>query len=145
MRGDAARVVLFTTERTPVAERAGFAAAGAEVIVLGDRRVDLVAALRHLADTGVRRLLVEGGGTLVEALLRDGLVDEITLYVAPLILGGVDAPTPAEGPGFSIDHAVRLRLIGTETLGDGGLVLSYQVVKGGSATPDASNTPNEEG
>lgn len=145
MRGEAARVVLFTTERTPVAERAAFTAAGAEVIVLGNRHVDLVAALRHLADTGVRRLVVEGGGTLVEALLRDRLVDEITLYVAPLILGGVDAPTPAEGPGFSIDDAIRLRLVDTSTLGDGGLVLRYRVAPGGGAAADASNAPNEEG
>ena len=47
----------------------------------------------------MRRLMVEGGGTLNAALLELGLVDEIYLYVAPLIFGGdplpLSSPVPA--------------------------------------------------
>lgn len=64
-------MVLFTTMRTEAADRARFVEAGADVVVLGEHRVDLAAALAHLSATGIRQLLVEGGGTLVEALLGD--------------------------------------------------------------------------
>ena len=82
---------------------------------------------RYLERTGIRRLLVEGGGTLVEAMLRAGLVDEIQLFVAPMILGGQDAPTPVDGAGFTIDDAQALRLIESKVLDDSGLVLRYLV------------------
>ena len=48
----------------------------------------------------VRRLLCEGGGELNGALFRAGLVDELHLTIAPVILGGNRAPTIADGRGF---------------------------------------------
>ena len=53
--------------------------------------------------------------------------------MAPLILGGRDAPTPVDGPGFDAGRALPIRLAGTTTLEDGGLVLRYQV----ATTPPA--------
>ena len=50
---------------------------------------------------GINRLMVEGGGTLNFALLRLGLVDELTAYVAPMVFGGETAPTLAGGPGLA--------------------------------------------
>ena len=143
LHGETARVVVFTTERTPPAVRERLVAAGAEVVMLGGCRVDLVAALRHLARTGVERLLVEGGGTLVEALLRERLIDEIRLFVAPRILGGSDAPTPAEGLGFAVDDAVRLRLVEAGRLGDDGLLLHYVVEPPGATDPRGA-APDDE-
>jgi diaminohydroxyphosphoribosylaminopyrimidine deaminase/5-amino-6-(5-phosphoribosylamino)uracil reductase len=50
--------------------------------------VDLAAALEVLAARGIRRLLVEGGGEMATALLRQGLVDRFHLHLAAVILGG---------------------------------------------------------
>lgn len=63
--------------------------AGIEQIALpaSDGRVDLPALLVRLAERGVNELHVEAGATLNGALLAGGLVDEILLYQAPLLLG----------------------------------------------------------
>ena len=56
--------------------------------VLGDRKVDLEAALSRLgSERGVRRVLLDGGGTLSGVLLRQGLVSEISLIVHPFLAG----------------------------------------------------------
>lgn len=122
-----ARVVIFTTHRTEPAQVARLRERGAEVILAGERRVDLTQALHHLAQAGVRRLLVEGGGTLNAELLRLGSVDEIRIHVAPLIFGGAGAPTWADGPGLPRPQAIRLHLTEVETLEDGGVVLRYRL------------------
>lgn len=54
-------------------------------------------------------ILLESGGTLSEALLREGLVDEVMAYVAPKIIGGKMAKTPVEGDGIEImSEAIEL-------------------------------------
>ncbi len=49
---------------------------------------DLVALLTRLADEGVHRVFVEGGPTLASAFLREGLADEVLVYLAPTLIGG---------------------------------------------------------
>jgi 2,5-diamino-6-(ribosylamino)-4(3H)-pyrimidinone 5'-phosphate reductase len=122
-----ARVMLFTTSRAVPSQIARLREQGVWVFVMGDRRVDLVAAMRHLRDHGVERLLVEGGGTLNSELLKQRLVDELYLYLAPLIFGGADAPTLADGVGLSLKEALQLELRSVESLRDGGIVVHYTV------------------
>lgn len=122
-----ARVVVFTTRQTVEAEIERLRGRGAEVFVVGERRVDLVEALRTLRKLGVERLMVEGGGTLNAELLRLKLVDEINLYIAPLIFGGATAPTIADGPGLAREEAVQLQLRNVLQLEDGGIVVQYTV------------------
>jgi len=64
-------------------------ATGAEVLVLtgSDGRVDLVRVLQVLAEREVNELMIEAGATLNGALLNAGLVDEIVLYLAPVLMG----------------------------------------------------------
>ncbi|MEM0350699.1 MAG: 2,5-diamino-6-(ribosylamino)-4(3H)-pyrimidinone 5'-phosphate reductase, partial [Archaeoglobaceae archaeon] len=65
----------------------------AEVVVFGDERVDLRALLEYLYAKGVRKILVEGGGTLISSLFLEDLVDELFIYYAPIIIGGANSPT----------------------------------------------------
>jgi 2,5-diamino-6-(ribosylamino)-4(3H)-pyrimidinone 5'-phosphate reductase len=125
LREGTAQVILFTTSRTPRAEIDRLEAAGAEVLVRGETRVDLPAALGALYERGVRRLMVEGGGTLLGELFRLGLVDELYLYIAPLILGGATAPTIADGPGLERAEAVALTLEDLTARPDGGIIAHY--------------------
>ena len=68
--------------------------AGCDALVAGDERVDLRAALELLAaERGVTRVRVDSGGALSGALLRAGLVHEISLMVYPLLVGGADEHT----------------------------------------------------
>jgi len=81
--------------------------------------VDLVALLRLLHGAEVRSLLVEGGGGTAWSFLSASRADRVTAYVAPLLLGGADAPGPLSGAGFSDPAgAVRAERMEVERIGD---------------------------
>ncbi|MEH2137529.1 RibD family protein [Nostoc sp.] len=80
------------------------------------REIDILAALKHLANIDIARLVVLGGGELVASLLGLDLIDELWLTVCPLILGGSTAPTPVEGKGFLPDLAPKLQLLEVHTV-----------------------------
>jgi 2,5-diamino-6-(ribosylamino)-4(3H)-pyrimidinone 5'-phosphate reductase len=122
-----ARVIIFTTTQTDPAEVERLYQLGVQVFVMGERRVDLKGALQCLKEQGIDRLLVEGGGTLNEELLKQNLVDEVSVYIAPLILGGADAPTFASGAGLTRQSAIPLEQTRLEELADGGIVVYYAV------------------
>ncbi len=75
--------------------------------------LDLATVLQVLAARGINEVQVEAGATLAGALLRAGLVDEVLLYVAPVLLGAEARPL---FDGLRIDEmAQRLRLQTVET------------------------------
>ena len=133
MREGGGRVALCTTERTSETALRDFREAGAEVVVAGTERVDLEASLASLAGMGLERVMVEGGSTLVAALLEADLVDEIQLAVAPLLFGGEGAPTPVGGSGWLRSHAVSLELLESTTSVDGDVITRYRVRQGSPA------------
>lgn len=98
---------------------------GANLIVAGDERVDLPAALMELESHGIDALMVEGGGELIFSLFVDDLVDRLSVYVGPLVIGGRDAPTLADGDGFTQDFP-ELDLEDVTQLDDG-VLLEYDV------------------
>jgi diaminohydroxyphosphoribosylaminopyrimidine deaminase / 5-amino-6-(5-phosphoribosylamino)uracil reductase len=77
-------------------------AAGADVVVAsGEHEPARVrSALAHLGDRGVTSLLLEGGPHLAGAFLDAGEIDEVRLFLAPLLLGGRAARDPLEGKGI---------------------------------------------
>lgn len=91
---DPGRAWLLTTAAAPAARRKRLERAGARLVDVRARqgRVDLRAAWRRLAKLGVNDLLVEGGGGLAAALLRDRLVDRLLLLLAPTLIGGDGRP-----------------------------------------------------
>lgn len=122
-----ARVVIFTTQQTSKEQLEFLRARGVEVFVHDTERVDLPRALSTLKEIGINHLMVEGGATLNFELLRLGLVDELTAYVAPLVFGGESAPTMAAGPGLVRSAALPLELVNVEAWEDGGVLLHYKV------------------
>jgi len=92
----------------------------------GDR-VDLKILLDELSKRGVEELLVEGGGEVVYSFIKEGLVDELYLFVGSTMIGGKDAPTPADGQGAGVlEDIVDLELIDHHRLDDG-ILLHYKV------------------
>ncbi len=127
LNAGAARIVIFTTSQTSNAQMEFLRSRDLDVFVHKSPRVDLEKAMETLHALGVKRLMVEGGGTLNFELLRLGLVDELSVYVAPMIFGGESAPTAAAGSGVARGAAIPLELVETEVHEDGGVVLKYQV------------------
>lgn len=78
--------------------------------------IDWINAFQQLAQLGIKRLGILGGGELVASLVAADLIDEFWLTVCPLILGGTEAPTPVEGDGFASELARRLELLSVETI-----------------------------
>ncbi|WP_128802314.1 MULTISPECIES: dihydrofolate reductase family protein [unclassified Streptomyces] len=105
--------LLATTDKG--AERARALGLAADIVPLGTD-LDWRGLLEHLHDVrGVRRLMVEGGGTVHTQLLQQGLADELQLVLAPLFVGDPDAPR-LFGPGAYQDG--RLRLVETRRIED---------------------------
>lgn len=121
------RKVIFTTSQTSMAKIAQLRALGVEVFLEDAPRVDLHTMMLTLKKIGVDHLMVEGGGTINFELIRLGLVDELFLYVAPMIFGGANAPTPADGFGVPRERAMAMKLVDVERWEDGGVVLKYRL------------------
>ncbi|PKL62943.1 MAG: 2,5-diamino-6-(ribosylamino)-4(3H)-pyrimidinone 5'-phosphate reductase [Methanomicrobiales archaeon HGW-Methanomicrobiales-2] len=124
-KGSGKRVVAVSREALP--ETVETLRQHATVVLAGDETVDLGILLDELYRQGVRRLMVEGGGTLIWALFAQGLVDELQTFVGNIVIGGKDTPTPADGTGFlrEADFA-RLRIIEAVRL-DEGLLIRWKV------------------
>jgi len=102
---------------------------GAEVARFGKGNVDLKALVRYLEARGINILMVEGGETVMWSFINEGLVDEISVFIGSMIIGGSNSPTMAGGEGFdSVDKLRKLVLKDCERLGDG-VLLRYEVVK----------------
>jgi len=78
---------------------------------------------------GIQRLLIEGGGALNAALIRDKLVDEIQINIAPLIFGGASAPTMADGLGLIRENAIQLQTEFVDPLENGGVIIRYRILQ----------------
>ena len=101
-----------------------------EVAIFGKTELDFRAALNWLSRKWkVKRLLCEGGGEVNAGLFRAGLVDEIYQTICPLIFGGRNAPTMADGIGVqNLNQATRLQLKSLKRFGQE-LYLVYRVLK----------------
>ncbi|MDY7103450.1 MAG: bifunctional diaminohydroxyphosphoribosylaminopyrimidine deaminase/5-amino-6-(5-phosphoribosylamino)uracil reductase RibD [Actinomycetota bacterium] len=98
----------------------GDAPAGAKVHPCLEVSGDLGAILDDLGRRDIVQVLVEGGATTAGALLRDGLVDRVVLYYAPVVFGGDDAAPLLAGPGVATMAALgRGRVLDVRRLGDG--------------------------
>ena len=121
-------VIALCSEATPPAHLRLLQAAGVESIVTGGVRVDLRGALESLADRhAVRVVRVDAGGSLVGALLRDGLVHEVSVVVEPRLVGGESHRWLVRAPDAVAGQAVALKLRAVERFDDDALWLRYDV------------------
>ena len=101
---------------------------GVKVFFSGDKRVDLSALMSYLHEEGIEKLMLEGGATLNFSMIKAGLIDEIRICIAPMVVGGANAKTFFDGEGFDLmDDAVKLELIDSYSLGND-LILTYKVI-----------------
>lgn len=90
---------------------------------------DLREELQQLANDGVTNIFVEGGATLVGALLQEKLVDQLLVFTAPKLVGDAAALPAVQGLACAtMDEALALELMDVERLGDD-VLLDYRVGK----------------
>lgn len=115
-------------------------------LVAGDDRVDLAGALAAMGSRlGIRCVLSTAGGGLNGALLRAGLIDELSLSVAPTLVGGLDTPSVLDGPSLAIgDRPTPLRLLSVHADAGGTVRLHYEVLREATGSSAAqAQRPNE--
>jgi riboflavin biosynthesis pyrimidine reductase len=120
---DDGSTVVMTCAAAPADRRARLADV-AEVVVAGDERVDLAAAVDALARLGLQRLHCEGGPALLTDLLTAGLVDELCLTLAPLLVGAAPSLLTQTLPA-----PLALRLEHLLDAGDGVLFSRWSVTR----------------
>ena len=99
----AARTLIATTQRSGHEWRRAIEQQRGEVMLLPENhgRVALPSLLAALGDRGCLDLLVEGGGILLGAFFDEHLIDRVQAVVAPMIIGGVEAPVAVAGLGVA--------------------------------------------
>jgi diaminohydroxyphosphoribosylaminopyrimidine deaminase / 5-amino-6-(5-phosphoribosylamino)uracil reductase len=114
-------LTVFVSRAAARADTDALEAAGAQVLLAtGENEPARVrSALEQLGALGVRSVLLEGGPHLAGAFLDAGEIDEIRLFLAPLVLGGSAARDPLEGKGVErISEALRALSFGCEHVGE---------------------------
>lgn len=134
------RVVLDSRLRTPpnakvvgsntlIATTCAGKVGHAETLVLpgtDDGRVGLGPLLDELGRRGILSLLVEGGAEVHASFFAEGLVDKVQVYIAPIVVGGRDAPGPIGGNGAPLlRDAIRLTGLDTTRIGDDLSITGY--------------------
>ncbi len=121
-----ARQIWIYTASDDAARSQALEARGATVIALpgsgsdaraGQRKVDLPAMLRDLAQREVNELHLEAGHKLNGSFIREGLVDECLLYLAPRLLG-IGQGLAGFGPMASLDDGVQLVYQSVDRVGE---------------------------
>ena len=120
--------VVAVTTRAPIAKIHKIESTGAQVLVTGDKIVNIRSVFRHLERLGFDRILVEGGGEINWSVLNLGLIDEMIVMISSVLIGGRDAKTLVEGRGFSkVSRAKKMKLLSVERQTQNELVLYYQL------------------
>lgn len=119
-QGDGESVtVVATTRRCGDARCKAYVEMGGDAWILPGAKggVALPSLMRRLGKLGVMRVLVEGGGVLAESLFKAKLVDEVVMFVAPVVIGG-EGVGAIGGKGWPLQSAPRLTVLETRRCGD---------------------------
>jgi diaminohydroxyphosphoribosylaminopyrimidine deaminase / 5-amino-6-(5-phosphoribosylamino)uracil reductase len=98
------KTLIAVSERAPVERLSALQHAGAEIVTITgtDGRIDLAALLEDIGSRGINTLMVEGGAQIIGSLADAGLIDRVTAFIAPVLLGGDGAPSPIAGTGVDL-------------------------------------------
>ncbi len=100
--GADAPTIVAVTQDAPADRVAALKRRAAQIVTAGRGRfVDLPQLMNVLhEDFGIRRLLVEGGGTVHRSMIAAGLYDELHLILCPFVIGGASSITPVQRAAF---------------------------------------------
>ena len=122
-------IVAVLTRSVSDAHLAGLRSEGVSYIFAGEAELDLHLVVEILTrELGVKRLLIEGGGTTNGSFLRAGLLDEINLVLCPTVDGSKGAPSAFDGAEGEARAPLRsMTLESSKPLDGGALWLRYRL------------------
>lgn len=123
---DDAKTIIIVSENAPH-ENIKKLEKKCDILVCGDKQVNLKEAMSKLYDMGIKSILLEGGSTLNFSMFKEGLIDELSICIGSKILGGTTSKTFVDGEGFEPDNCINLELKNIEKIDDD-VVLSYNVL-----------------
>ena len=99
-----------------------------QVIVTGEKSVNIKSLLKKLSEKKIKTILVEGGGTVNWEFIKQNIFDELIITLSPFVIGGNDSISFVQGSGFDkISKSPNLQLKSIKRLKNH-LVLNYQKV-----------------
>jgi 2,5-diamino-6-(ribosylamino)-4(3H)-pyrimidinone 5'-phosphate reductase len=123
-----APTIIVVSEKANAGKVDAIKGTGAEVLVCGESQVDLEILMARLWEKGIRRLMVEGGPTLIWLLINKHLINHVILIQIPYIIGGDTTPSLVGGPGVdSIEQVVSTNLTGFYKVGNH-LITEYDII-----------------
>jgi diaminohydroxyphosphoribosylaminopyrimidine deaminase/5-amino-6-(5-phosphoribosylamino)uracil reductase len=127
-RASTAPTILAVSQTAPRSRVEALEREGIQVLVVEDspRRVSLERLVEVLGKRGILSVMVEGGAEINASALREGIVDKVCIFLAPMLIGGKTAPTAVGGEGIEeIGQALRLRDTRVEQYGEDIMVEGY--------------------
>ena len=108
---DKIQTIIVTTNLISAANLSRLRKFPIQIITCGNSSVSIPKLLKILHNKGIKKIIVEGGGTINWSFLKHGFVDELIITIAPYILGGSNSKTLVEGDGFkNLLSATKLKL-----------------------------------
>jgi diaminohydroxyphosphoribosylaminopyrimidine deaminase / 5-amino-6-(5-phosphoribosylamino)uracil reductase len=124
--GNEAETWIVVGETCAAAQRTHLESLGVHVLpvpVDETGRASLSATLQALAQQGIVHALLEGGATLLGSAFDQRCIDHVVVFIAPILIGGDNAPSPIGGEGQAeVIHACQLHHRQTQCLGEDILV-----------------------
>jgi 2,5-diamino-6-(ribosylamino)-4(3H)-pyrimidinone 5'-phosphate reductase len=89
----------------------------------GEGLIDIEKLLDILYNKGIKKLMVEGGSTVIWNFINKGFYDDLYVYIGSMVVGGESTPTLAGGKGIECeDDLIKLKIFRYETIGPGILI-----------------------
>lgn len=127
-RASTAPTILAVSQMAPRLKLEALQREGVQVIVVesSPRRVSLERLMEALGKRGILSVMIEGGAEINASALREGIVDKVLVFQAPILIGGKSTPTAVGGDGIeSLSQAARLRDVRIERFDGDILVEGY--------------------
>jgi diaminohydroxyphosphoribosylaminopyrimidine deaminase/5-amino-6-(5-phosphoribosylamino)uracil reductase len=125
---DTQRVLYATGKNLSSLRKKQLMRRGIEILILKENKgkVDLLHLMRALGDRDITSVLIEGGGEVNASALSAGIVDKVMVFVAPILIGGKDAPGPLGGKGIRrLESAFQIKNMTVNQIGNDFLLEGY--------------------
>ncbi len=125
---DSQQVLYIAGKSLPVSRKKALTQKGVEVLSLKEKKggVDLQHLMQVLGEKELTSVLIEGGGEVNASALEAGLVDKVMVFVAPVLIGGRDAPGPVGGHGVRrLEEALKIKNMSVTPIGNDWLLEGY--------------------